>query len=78
MPSQAVCHAVFSDIFIQYLLYVYVYAISYLLFHKAQIITTHTSAKTTPRVAKAEISPKASQGTTKMVVIGGSGIPSVE
>ena len=38
----------------------------------------HTSAKTTPRTAKAKINPKASQGTTKMTVMGGSGTPSAE
>ena len=50
----------------------------YLLFHKAQVSTLHTSAKITPRMAKAMITPLAFQETTKMMVFGGSGTPSAE
>ena len=50
----------------------------YLLFHKTQVSTLHTSAKITPRMAKAMITPLAFQEMTRMMVFGGSGTPSAE
>ena len=38
----------------------------------------HTRANITPRAVKAKMTPVAAQGTTRMVVFGGSGMPSAE
>ena len=47
----------------------------YLLFRRTQVSTLHTSAKITPRMEKAMITPLAFQ---EMTVFGGSGTPSAE
>ena len=38
----------------------------------------HTRANITPRAVKAKMTPVAAQGTTRMMVFGGVGMPSAE